>query len=357
MKRARAGAARPALSKRARLAAILDRAGLLDRLLWLRGRSRPRSLAVLTYHRVGAANVPAGLDRAVADVEPEELERQLAVVKAHCTVVSIADVRLFLRGRKLPPNPVMITFDDGYSDCHDVALPILRRAGVPATFFVPTAFPGAGRLFWWDRVSLLLHRCQAERVELEYPRRLVLAPRADPEGAAAHVARAIKRTPGVELERVWEELERVAGVALAPAEERALAARQILSWDAVRSLDAAGMDVESHSHDHMVLNTLSPDAARRDLERSAAVLRDELGRAPFAVAYPVGYELGGLLRGAPAGAAFELGFTNNTGLCDLGRFDPLNVPRLAMDPSNVGPMYKLSLLAGDGQSSRSLPTF
>src|SRR4029079_2974668 len=105
--RMRPGEARVAPSKWDRLAGALDTAGLLDRLLWLRARLGLRSLTVLTYHRVGTAR-GSELDPGVFEVEPAELEAQLAVLRTHCTVLSITDLRLIQRGRAAPPNAVMI---------------------------------------------------------------------------------------------------------------------------------------------------------------------------------------------------------------------------------------------------------
>lgn len=44
----------------------------------------------------------------------------------------------------------VITFDDGYLDNFEVAAPILRRYGLPATFFVATDFIGSDHVTWWD---------------------------------------------------------------------------------------------------------------------------------------------------------------------------------------------------------------
>jgi len=334
------------LGIRARAGGALDRLGLLDRLFWLRARFGRRELAVVTYHRVGRADAAGELDPGLFEVEPAELAAQLDVLRAHGTIVSIGDVRRFARGRRLPPNSVLVTFDDGYVEGCSEALPILRRAGVPATFFIPTAFPDAGTLFWWDRVWLTVRRCRRERVELDYPRPLSLRPRAEPEAAARLVCHAIKRTPGINLTRLWEALEEGTGVSISAAEQRAVARRTIMSWKQVQALRDAGMDVQSHSHEHLVLNTLTPDAARRDLARSADALRDAIGGEVFGVAYPVGYALEGPLRRAPEDARFELGFTNGTGLCDAARFDALNVPRLSMDLDIGLADYKLRLLFG-----------
>ncbi len=136
-------------------------------------------------------------------------------------------------------------------------------------------------------------------------------------------------------------------MALDAAEEREIAARTILGWGAVRRLRGAGMDVQSHSHEHLVLNALSTDAAQRDLSRSARVLREALGEEVYAVAYPVGYELEGPLRAVPSAAGFELGFTNGTGLCAEAHPDALNVPRISMDLGMGLAGYKARVLFGD----------
>lgn len=337
------------LSKRARAASAMDRVGLLDRALWLRARLGLRALTVLTYHRVGDPGDEGELSPELFEVTPAELAAQLAMLSAQCTIVSLADLRRLRDGAPFPPNPVLLTFDDGYADNHHTALPILRRAGVTATFFIPTAYPDAGRLFWWDKIALLIARSAVEAAELTYPIRQTVHPRRDPRDAAARIGAAIKATPRVDLARLWDDVERALGVTIAPEEEAALARRTLMSWSEIRALAAAGMDVQSHAHSHLVLNTLGRDEAERDLRRSASILREAVDQPVHSVAYPVGYELEGELRRAPAAASFELGFTNDTGLCSMRRFDPFNVPRVSMDLATVGALYKLLLAVGDGR--------
>lgn len=336
------------LSKRAHLAHTLDTLGLIDRMLWLRTRLGVRALTVLTYHRVGGPEDSGEFDPEVFDVTPEELDRQIGIIKGHGSLIGLGDLRRFLRGdSRLPKNPVMITFDDGYRDNYDVARPILERHGAEALFFIPTAFPDAGRLFWWDRISLLMRRCVREVVDLDYPRKLTLAPRRDPRAAAVLLCKAVKVTPNIDLERLWDELERATGVVFSAAEERALAEKTIMGWNEVRSLVARGMSVQSHSHSHKVLNAFTPAAAEVDLARSAAILGEAIGGTIDTVSYPVGYTVDSRLRKAAAAAGFAIGFTNQTGLGDLDRLDPLNVPRVGMDARTVGSLYKLLLLTGD----------
>ncbi|EYF05913.1 Polysaccharide deacetylase [Chondromyces apiculatus DSM 436] len=337
-------------SPRAIAADALDSLGLLDGLLWLRGRCRVPLLGIFTYHRIAEPDGVGELDGGVAEASVRELREQIALIKAHCTALTLDDLCRGLRGAPLPPNPVLITFDDGYRDCHDIVLPILREAGISATFFIPTRYPDAGRIFWWDRVHLTLRRCCRDTIEISYPVHLVLHPLRNPKAAADRLSAALKRTPRVDIDRSLAELERATGVTLTADEERDLAANAIMGWDHIRALRAAGMDIQSHGHGHGVLNTMSPEDAQRDLTSSRRVLTDVLSEPVRAVAYPVGYPLSGAYRDAVIAAGFEIGFTNNTGLCLTTACDPLNLPRVAMDRGQVGPLYKLKLLAGERYS-------
>ncbi len=60
----------------------------------------------------------------------------------------------------------MITFDDGYRDNHATALPILKREGVTATFFVATGFIDAPRLPWWDEIAWMVRTSRQDGLEL-----------------------------------------------------------------------------------------------------------------------------------------------------------------------------------------------
>ncbi len=103
-----------------------------------RNGSTARGLAVpvLCYHSVNSVPNPES-----DPITPERFEQHLAYLKANHTVVPLASlVEAIREGGRLPHDAVAITFDDGYRDNFEVAYPLLKKYGTPATMFVVTGF-------------------------------------------------------------------------------------------------------------------------------------------------------------------------------------------------------------------------
>lgn len=131
------------------------------------GRAEPR-LRVLMYHKVNdrpenPVTVPTGLFA----------EQMAQLGELDYTVVGLEDVLACYRsGAPLPPRSVLITFDDGYRDTLENAVPALREHGYPAVMFVPIAYlDGTRRLPHEQRLAArgLLNRTLdwGELAELE----------------------------------------------------------------------------------------------------------------------------------------------------------------------------------------------
>jgi len=114
-----------------------------------------------------------------------------------------------------------------------------------------------------------------------------------------------------------------------------------MTWDDVRTLAKNGMDIESHSRRHRVLQTLDPATLDDELVGSKRELELQLGRECLAIAYPVGYRIAHIkpLREAVARAGYKVGFTNATGATRIwpGRLgqmiptDRFDISRLSTD--------------------------
>ncbi|HEV2261342.1 MAG TPA: polysaccharide deacetylase family protein [Candidatus Rubrimentiphilum sp.] len=112
----------------------------------------PQALSVppiLMYHRVDTQipSDPVGRDLTVT---PAALAMQLQTLRSrHLKAISMAE--LFARlHRNLPiEDAVVLTFDDGYADQMRYALPLLRRYGARATFYIVTGTLGTPEHLTW----------------------------------------------------------------------------------------------------------------------------------------------------------------------------------------------------------------
>ena len=256
-------------------------------------------LRILTYHRVADPTATPALDPGQVSATPDEFRLQVRHLASRYNPVGLAQVvKAFSSGHSLPRRPVLVTFDDAYRDFGEVAWPILREHGVPATLFVPTAYVGSTRrAFWWDRV----HRARGG-VDDELKARLKSLP---PDEAA-------------------ELVDRIAPVG---SQRRGSPKRApVLDWDELRTLRGQGVELGSHTHTHPALTSASDERIREELRKSSAELEAELGEVPRTICYPYGLFDRRVLEIAGE-EGFQLGFTALDGLTRPGRTDPLQLPR------------------------------
>ncbi len=333
---------------RERLADALHRAGALKVLMHLRRLTPvPSTVTILTYHQVADHDRSYPYDPDVADATPAQFRRQMELLARWGTPIGIDELVRALEGAPLPKNPVMVTFDDGYRACHDVALPILRAVGLRATFFIATSFVSDRRVFWWERIALALSQAKVTSVTIPYPHPFELTPK-DPR-AHRKLTNMIKDTPGLDVDRFLDEISRALGVEWNSEIEAGHAENLIMTWDHVRALARAGMDVESHSRRHRVLQTLDRDALADELAGSRSDLEAQLGRPVRAIAYPVGRRVAHVerIRRAIADAGYKLGLSNASGatriwpspLRGVLPTDPFDIKRLSTDRELSDAMY------------------
>jgi peptidoglycan/xylan/chitin deacetylase (PgdA/CDA1 family) len=176
------------------------------------GTFRRIRVPILMYHYVG--DLPEGSDEYRTD-----LTISADTFRAHIdylffqgyTPISLYDLDdALLTGTRLPAKPVVLTFDDGYSDHYTNVYPALRQYGFNATFFIITGTADSG----------------------------------DPNH---------------------------------------------LSWEQIREMADAGMDMESHTKSHFDLRGREYDFLVYELLGSAESLQAYTGKTPYMFSYPIGH--------------------------------------------------------------------
>lgn len=277
------------------------------------------SALVLTYHRVLPVEI---VQRdAVEDgmyVTPATFARHLDWLADGFRVLPLHEVvERLVGGAPLPPGACAITFDDGWRDNVEHALPALERRGLPATLFAVTGRLGSEGAFWPDEVCRRLRPLPpAERGALAA--RLGADPSAEPVGGL--LAR-LKAMAEAERGRTLEAL-RAATPAPAPG------GRELLDWDEVDRLARGGVDVESHGATHAILTHLGDDEIRREIAAAREHLRERGHGRHDLFAYPSGGHDERVVRIARE-AGHRAAVTVECGLASAAS-DPMRIPRVGL---------------------------
>jgi peptidoglycan/xylan/chitin deacetylase (PgdA/CDA1 family) len=158
----------------------------------------------------------------------EEFRGELAYLKSRYQCISLQELCERIRaGKPMRKRSVVITFDDGYRDNYTEAVPALKDAGITATFFVATGFMETERDFPHDVRALE----RGDIAALNFPK---------------------------------------------------------LTWDDLRSMEADGFEIGSHTINHANMGCADKSAIESEVEDSLAALNRELGEKPRAFSFPWG---------------------------------------------------------------------
>lgn len=237
---------------------------------------RHAALAVLIYHRV----LPRPDPLRPRAVHGDAFRLQMSALCRCFNVLPLGEAVERLRAGRLPARSAAVTFDDGYADNHDVALPILRDLGLPATFFIATGSIGA--YMWNDAVGAAVHGAANETIDAHCVGlgRLRVSTNAERLAVIRQILAELKG---------WSRDARDEAVATLLAECGVEPPSGLMMGpDQIRAMRAAGMEIGAHTVQHPILAHTSRDEAEREIVGSRETLEHLLGDKVDLFAYPNG---------------------------------------------------------------------
>lgn len=186
-----------------------------------------------------------------------------------------------LAQQSLPARAAAITFDDGYADNHSIALPILKKHGLPATFFIATGFLDGGRM-WNDTIIESIRLSPASKLDCSSINLGVY-----PLNSLSEKREAIRSLiQQIKYQSIQKRLELTADIAdLAQAKPPS---NLMMTTKEVIQLHEAGMQIGAHTVSHPILAKINLDDARQEIQESKRFLEDALGERIRLFAYPNG---------------------------------------------------------------------
>lgn len=305
---------------------LLYRTGALG--LYHRWRNRG-TLTVIMFHRILDPDDPRW-----ASCDPDYtldaglFQDCLAFFRRHYQAVSLDQVLAARRGgARLPPRAVLLTFDDGWADNHDHALPALQAAGMPGLLFTVADAVGARQPFFQEQLiaALRLGRLQVGDVLAALRDRGIVL-----DTAAAEGLDGMRRVIAT-LEQL-DPASRAAVLApLQPALDDGL--RHMLDDDELRALAEGGVAIGVHGKTHV------PFTRAADLDAELSGARAQVGglldtEPPVTLSFPHGrYDDAIVERAFSAG--YELAFTSDPGVNPVSPWPPALLARLGFEQSGI----------------------
>ncbi len=331
------------LGKKAMLAGLLfGPHSILERLLRAK---RSEKLQVLAYHRIGelpGRDYP--FQHEIISATPDVFDEQLKFLKRNFNVINfhtLADIAD--AGESIPPGSVIITFDDGYADNYTSALPILQSHDLTASIYLATGFIDAQQPFWFDMLSYYVMRMRPGVLHLNRGNFRVEVTDENRSEVRRSIGQAVRVIADASRLHILEELAQQSGVSPSPSEQELA---RPLTWNEVRALDAAGIEIGSHTVTHPFLLQLSDEDLHTELAQSKQRIEEETGKTVRSLSYPTGgsqfYDVRTIKMAQAAGYQFAVSYDHAS--VKISNLKPFEIPRIHVEPYVSMPEFKANLL-------------
>ena len=256
---------------------LIDKVGAMGayRMAKLLVRGLPR---VLVYHRFGAH----GCDANVFDA-------QMEILKDEFNVIPLSSLyRALSEGKEIEPHTVVITIDDGYADFREVAFPILKKYDLPATLYVVSDFVDRKTWLWPDVIAYTVDNTRHPEFSVLLngeSRRFNLINAAGRRQAWNDIGdHCLTLRNKVKL-AFLEDLARALDVKVP---EQPIATYASVTWQDLREMQGAGIDIGSHTCSHPKLTMVDPDELKHEVNDSKRRIEEMLQRDVEGFCYPNG---------------------------------------------------------------------
>jgi peptidoglycan/xylan/chitin deacetylase (PgdA/CDA1 family) len=243
-------------------------------------KRQSRNVQILIYHRVNDEYDPF-----FPAVAIDIFAKQMEFLSSHFNILPLEDTIDMMRRNDIPPNAIVITFDDGYRDNYLNAYPILKKFSIPATIFLTTGMINSRKVLWHDQVFSAFRETR-EPFLMEYGAHIVKYPLrtlAEKLVAQTQVINFLKSLDEREKSLLIDDLIKKLKVECRKDENNLM-----LTWDQVKVMYRCGISFGSHTVSHPILSKVPVDKMREEIIGSKITIEEHLGVPIKTFAYPNG---------------------------------------------------------------------
>ncbi len=265
---------------------------------WTRGVG-----AILMFHQVRPWIARDFTPNRLLEITPEFLDAVLTRVQALGFLIVSLDTALNMMAAKAERPFAVLTFDDGYKDTRDFALPILEKHRAPFTMYVTTGFADRSARLWWVELEEAIRRLP--QVAIDIGGESVTLPSATTADKYAAFTTLYRRLSDGREEVLLDVIRELAAKARVNSAE--LVDELCLDWEGVKDISRNELcTIGVHTLTHPRLAKRSDAFMRHELAESRWLIEAHIDKPAEHLAYPVGDRAAAGDREVKAAA--ELGF-------------------------------------------------
>ncbi len=252
---------------------------------WLRPLTQGAGV-ILTMHHVRPYVEDIFAPNRLLEITPEFLDLTIGVLREQGFEIVSLDEGLDRLDRRVNSRPfAVLTFDDGYRDNAEYALPVLRKHGAPWTLYACTGCAQATARLWWIELEEAIRRLDAVPFrEGGVTRTLAAETPSQKQAAYEAIYWSLRAGSEQQLLAGIAELTDLAGI-----DVRQLVVQRCLRVDELVALaKEPGLTIGAHTKSHPRLAKLSADEALQEICGSRDMLEAWIERPVTHFAYPVG---------------------------------------------------------------------
>jgi peptidoglycan/xylan/chitin deacetylase (PgdA/CDA1 family) len=244
--------------------------------------SRDKTL-ILMYHRFSYREDPYKISSA-------EFLSHLEYLKKNSCVLSLAEAVESLRDKKpVPPNTTVITIDDGYGDAYEIAFPLLKKFGFPATLFAISDFLDGKCWLWTDLMRYVLLSTTSESLKIEFENGDKIEAKLTSELQRLELANQINSwLKGLLNEQKDSKIKGIAASLRVEIPTIPTLNYTPITWQQAREMDAGNLKIESHTVTHPILTNVNQTELDFELQTSKKRLQNVLDKEIEHFCYPNG---------------------------------------------------------------------
>jgi len=262
------------------IAHIINNIGILDLYAFFRRWFTKSQVVIMMYHRV----CPKKDNWSLASINPEVFEEQIQYFCRNYEILSLEELTGYIKqGKRLPEKAAAFTFDDGYLDNYQYAYPVLNKYHVPAVIFLTTGHISSDKLFWFDKVSYIIHHTNKSHLNLDELGEYSLQAGTE-NNISAKITEGLKQINEDRKNFLIDKLKVIADVDIPSG----LGKELILSWNNVREMNSKDIIFGAHTVNHPILANMPLPLARWEIIQSKKDIEKEIGKEVNIFSYPNG---------------------------------------------------------------------